>query len=164
MDSVEGQLWSPSRHAVSVNYSRIPGHEHKQRMLAGIDSIWTCFFDDDDTMDPTFVQLAELNAGDRPEVDVWSPWPHDFGSYCQVDFDRELLAVASVIAHCSVVRTEWFHRVGIPQRAGYDWHFWNQLADKGAVFAYIQTPCWNYRRHASQESVLHPTNTRAGTG
>lgn len=143
----------PVTHLVGVDRDRQGPSVIRNRLAASWpDADWYLPLDDDDLLDPDFLDVL---------------WPHLAGadvvySWCRVEglddwtpnrlFTPELLLKANFIPVTALVRAELWREVGgMPEppegrvQPGEDWEMWKRCLGEGAVFRCIPEVLWTYR-------------------
>lgn len=139
----------PAHHVIGLDWQRRGPAEVRNGLLASVSTPWTVFLDDDDVLDPPFVQTL-LAASDG--FDVVVPWCRFSGREIPAKFhnprwfDREALRRHGCFPITCLVRTEAVLAVGgFPDGRYEDWLLWNAMADNGSVFRVVPTFTWVYR-------------------
>ncbi len=156
----------PDTHEVLATLEHLPRVRVVRQDNAGLPSArntgialargeYICCLDADDTLEPTYVEMAiAVMEADRSVGFAYS-WVQLFGDASSVwqtrDFDIE---EALIDNHTSVAavfrRDDWIAAGGYrpDMRQGYeDWEFWLRLSALGHQGRVLRTPLFNHRRH-----------------
>jgi glycosyltransferase involved in cell wall biosynthesis len=137
-------------HIVALDWSRQGPAVVRNAALKSISSQWVVFLDDDDLLDPLFVETLMAHADN---ADVVIPWCRFSGRSIPRKyhnprwFDREALRRHGCFPITCLVRTEAVRAVGgFPTEARYEDHeMWNLMADNRARFTVVPQELWTYR-------------------
>ena len=140
----------PAHHVIGLDWQRNGPAKVRYGLLASVSSPWVVFLDDDDLLDPLFVQTL-LGASDGADVVI--PWCRFAGREIPRKyhnprwFDRDALRRHGCFPITCLVRTEAVRAVGgFPVGARYeDWECWNLMADNRARFTVVPEMLWTYR-------------------
>ena len=146
--SVTAQKVPPVAHLIGVDHAREGAATVYNRLAGMVDTGWVTFLDDDDLLDPNHLEMLLGHCQGADVVYTWCrPVGHSFRLYNQ-PFDRNLLRRRSIVPITAMVRTEFYARAGwMRHEDGYDWRFWQRVADAGASFRCVPEITWQYRRH-----------------
>lgn len=116
---------------------------------------YICCLDADDTMEPSYIELAVAVLEADQSVGFAYSWVRLFGDESRIwktrDFDIECALSENHTAVSAVFRRDdWLAAGGYrpTMRNGYeDWEFWLRLASLGRRGRVIRTPMFNHRRH-----------------
>lgn len=150
--SVENQTIPAVEHLVAVD---IEGHGPsvlRNGMVGRSTGDWILPLDDDDTLDPDYIQVVQPHLTDA--VDVVYTW-------CRVEglpdwtpnrlFNDALLLKGNFIPVTACIRKSLLEEIGgwpePPERLqpGEDWELWKLALGAGAVFKLVPEVCWSYR-------------------
>lgn len=147
--SVNAQTVKPAAHLIGVDHAREGGPIVYNRLAEKVDTPWVTFLDDDDLLEPDHLETMLGNTHGADVVYTWCrPVGHSFRLYNQ-PFNRSILAQRSIVPITAMVRTEFYARAGwMRHEAGYDWRFWQRVAEAGATFRCVPQVTWQYRRHS----------------
>ena len=146
--SVAAQTVHPVVHLVGIDHAREGAATVYNRLAGMVDTPWVTFLDDDDLLDPNHLETLLDNCGGCDVVYTWCrAVGHNFRLYNQ-PFDRKLLFQRSIVPITAMVRTEFYARAEwMRHEDGYDWRFWQRVANAGATFRCVPEITWTYRRH-----------------
>lgn len=156
----------PDTHKVLADLELLPRVRVVRQQNAGLPSArntgialaggeYICCLDADDTLEPTYMEMAIAVMETDRSVGFAYSWAQLFGDETRVwqarDFDIE---EALIDNHTSVVavfrRDDWIAAGGYgpDMRQGYeDWEFWLRLSALGRQGRVLRTPLFNHRRH-----------------
>ena len=139
------------RHLVGEDTDREGPSVVRNRLVGSSETDWILPLDDDDTLDPDYVEVIQPHLTD--DVDVVYSW-------CRVEglpdwtpnrlFNDALLLKGNFIPVTACVRKSLWEEVGgwpePPDRAqpGEDWEFWKLCLGAGAVFKLVPEVLWVY--------------------
>ena len=116
---------------------------------------YVCCLDADDSLAPTYLELAiALMECDRSVGFAYS-WVEFFGDVNQVwearDFDPEVALIGNFTSVAAVFRRDDWETIGgyspVMQGGFEDWEFWLRLASLGRRGCVINHPLFRHRRH-----------------
>jgi hypothetical protein len=170
LHSVTLQSWQPAAVIVELDNDHTGAAATRHRALSKVDTEFTAFLDDDDTMDPHHLETLRTCATEFGADYVWSqfrighpngqtqagPSPLGPGSFQQWDDEHP--------AHTTVttmVRTELAQRVGFVNHPeandewpGEDWNFTLRCRAEGATFRHAPFVTWTWMHHGGNTSGL----------
>lgn len=146
--SVAAQTHS-ARHVVELDMFGDGPAATRNSLLERIDSEWIVFLDDDDTLDPTFIERLALRSSD---ADVVIPYCRFDGPplpprYCNQPYRRNRLRNHGIFPITVLARRQAVIDAGSfdPADRYEDWALWNRMADRGARFVTVPEILWTYR-------------------
>jgi glycosyltransferase involved in cell wall biosynthesis len=145
--SVAAQTHPVAHHLVLLDDKRVGGAHTKNALLEQVTTEWAIVLDDDDLLDPEYVERLIAHAED---ADVIYGWCRTTGatldSYNQT-FNAPLLeGGASIVSHCALFRTDFARKAGgFKPVAGYDFKMWQEMLRLGARFVSVPEVLWTYR-------------------
>lgn len=127
---------------------------------------YVCCLDADDTLEPTYVEIAIAVMETDRSVGFAYSWAQLFGDETSVwrtrDFDIEEALEDNHTAAAAVFRRDdWLAAGGFrpDMRQGYeDWEFWLRLSALGRRGRVLRTPLFNHRRHG--RTMTHDAHAR----
>ncbi len=153
--SVERQTYREVEHLIEVDIRRIGPGFVRNELAKRSTAEWLVFLDDDDLLDPQFIELhlehAEATGADLvysicrmpPTYTGWAPRV--------AEFDEALLRLprGNYIPVTVLLRHSMFEKVGgfHVSNSLDDWNLWLSLLSAGAKFQYLPCVCWSYRVH-----------------
>ena len=153
--SVIRQTSSSVEHLFEVDSEGVGAGFARNRIAKRAKGEWLVFLDDDDLLDPQFVELhlehAEATGADLvysicrlpPSYTGWAPRTEEF--------DAALLRRknGNYIPVTVLLRRSVFEKVGGFKVSGPldDWNLWLSLLNAGARFEFLPCVCWTYRVH-----------------
>ena|ERR1039458_5832732 len=136
----------PHLHFIETDSLRVGPSVLRNKMVKALPAEydWIAFLDDDDLFLPN--HLAALSAVSENADVVYSSCQPGIATVI-LPFDREALRRGNYIAVTSLVRRSMFEKVGgFPDLKKYeDWRLWNNIADAGGRFVFVQEVTWLYR-------------------
>jgi len=149
--------------------SKVRNHGYGWALERGVD--WVTSLDDDDTLNPRYVERMLQAAASRPDVDIWYPNYTTFGDENEFgkahDFDFDLLRQGNFIISTSFVKPKVWEAVREANGTGFDndlvergmrWEdylFWLEAAALGFKFAPVGTGgLVRVRRHGGSGSEI----------
>lgn len=149
--SVNVQTLQPFEHLIAVDHARVGQQGILNRLAEVAVGDWLCVLDDDDILDERYLETVYAHSADADVVSTYCATVDTTGRGRQFDqynrpFNRDELARWNTISPCSLVRRDWFEKVGgYRPGQGYDWNLWLRLADAGARFTVVPEVLWCYR-------------------
>lgn len=152
--SVAAQTHRPVAHLVGIDHERRGAAVTYNALLAGVDTEWVTFLDDDDVCDPGHLATMVAASDDADVVYTFCRCvPVDHYRAYNADFDAEQLQHRSVVPITAMVRTSYARKVeGFPADSAYDWRFWQALHAAGARFVSVPLVTWSYRLQPESQS------------
>lgn len=152
MESVKAQTVTDIEHLWAHDTSHIGPGFLRNRLVKEAKGEWLVFLDDDDLLDPDFVECHLKHAIDNGYDLVYSLCRYPPGHEPRPEigeFDEGRLRWANYIPMTVLLKKSWFDRVGgfgvsVPYE---DWQLWIALLDAGAKFGFLNKICWTYRLH-----------------
>jgi glycosyltransferase involved in cell wall biosynthesis len=143
----------PCVHLVGVDAAREGPGVVRNRLAEGTDADWLLPLDDDDLLDPDYLETLLPHLAD---ADVVYPW-------CRVEgkddwtpnrlFRADPLLSFNYIPVTALVRAElWAEVGGWRDEPVEDWRFWQRCLGAGARFKCVDEVLWSYRINASGSS------------
>ena len=153
--SVERQTYLGVEHLVAVDEKRIGQGFVRNQLAKRARGEWLVFLDDDDLLDPQFVELhlehAEATGADLVYSICRTPAGYTGWAPRVGEFDEELLRLpcGNYIPVTVLLRRSMFEKAGgfRQPRALDDYAMWLALLDAGAKFEYLPVASWTYRVH-----------------
>jgi hypothetical protein len=157
--SVRNQTYPDIEHLIGVDEKGIGPGFLRNELVRKSEADWLVFLDDDDLLDPEFVELhlahAEATGADLvygicrlpAEYKGWAPRMEEFDASLLRRPRRNYIPVTVL------VRRSMFEKAGGFRVSGSldDWNLWLSLLDVGAKFEYLPCVCWSYRVHGMTE-------------
>jgi hypothetical protein len=154
----------PCQHLVGVDELREGPGPVRNKLAAGTDATWLLPLDDDDLIDPDYLEtlLPHLDG-----ADVVYPWCRVEGldEWCPNRLLRpDPLLTFNYIPVTTLVRAEVWAEVGGMRNEPYeDWRFWQRCIGVGARFVCVDEVLWTYRIQAgtrNQWETASPSSDR----
>jgi hypothetical protein len=153
--SVFRQTFPSIEHLCEIDTDGIGAGFMRNQIAKRAKGEWLVFLDDDDLLDPQFVELhlehAEATGADLvysicrlPADYVW--WKPRVEEFDEAELRRE---GGNYIPVTVLLRRSAFEKAGGFDVSGPldDWNLWIALLDSGAKFAFLPCVCWTYRVH-----------------
>lgn len=150
MATVMWQTMPPTAHLVGVDFAMRGPAAIRNELLAGVQTEWVAFLDDDDLLDEHHIERLAI-AGLHADATVVVPYCRFSGEtipdrYCNQPYDRHALADHGIFPITVLAKTEAIRRAGCFGGERYeDWCLWNRMADQGAFFLTVPEQTWTYR-------------------
>lgn len=143
----------PCEHMVAEDAVREGPGRVRNRLARKTDAEWLVPLDDDDLLDPDFLEVLLPHLTD---ADVVYPW-------CRVEGLDEwtpnrlyrpdpLLTFNFIPVTAAVRRNLWMRVGGMRDEPVEDWRFWQRCLGEGARFKCVDEVTWTYRVNASGTS------------
>jgi glycosyltransferase involved in cell wall biosynthesis len=153
--SVRMQTYPNVEHFVEEDREGVGQGFVRNRLAAKSTAEWLVFLDDDDLLDPTFVELHLVHAAaTRADLGysicrlpngytAWKPRTQEFDAALLVRPGHNYIPVTVLL------RRRFFEKVGGFKVPGSldDWTLWRDLLREGARFSYLPQVLWSYRVH-----------------
>ncbi len=149
--SVAAQSVAVRKHLVGEDAAKEGPSVVRNRLAKRSNTEWILPLDDDDTLDPDYIEVIQPHLTD--DVDVVYSW-------CRVEglddwtpnrlFNDALLLKGNFIPVTACIRKSLWESVGgwpePPERLqpGEDWEFWKLCLGAGAVFKLVPEVIWTY--------------------
>jgi glycosyltransferase involved in cell wall biosynthesis len=156
LDSVIGQTYPVAAISVAVDTVREGAARTRNRALAGAQTEWVAFIDDDDTMKPFHLEYLAAHQ-QVTGADIIFPWfdtkpdGHDpFPMHEGREYDPDephAFPITTLVRRSLAVRVGGFpvnDDTGNSIGAGEDWLFWLTCRDAGARFSHLPVRTWNW--------------------
>jgi hypothetical protein len=158
------QQTSPSiEHLIEVDTDGIGPGFMRNRIVKRAKGEWLVFLDDDDLLDPQFIELhlehAEATGADLVYSICRLPLAGHSGGWVPriAEFDEAILRQpgGNYIPVTVMVRKSTFQKAGGFSVSGSldDWNLWIALLNAGAKFEYLPCVCWSYRVHGERGRI-----------
>lgn len=169
-ESVARQTHPNTDHIVGVDTSHIGQGFLRNELARKSTAEWLVFLDDDDLLDPEFIELHLAHAQATHSDLVYSVCrlPSKYRGWAPraAEFDEALLRLptGNYIPVTVLVRRELFNQVGGFKVSGSldDWNLWLDLLNIGAKFSYLPCVLWSYRVHGMRMTDEMPKPKRTG--
>lgn len=153
--SVKTQTVPVNAHLIAMDKNHIGPGLLRNEIVRGSKAEWLVFLDDDDLLDPDFVEqhLQHAHATGADLVYSNHRYPPEYKGWRPVvmEFNETRLRQSNYISVTVLLRTAMFDRVGgFPAEHSFsheDWWLWLSLLDAKARFSYLPRTCWTYRVH-----------------
>jgi glycosyltransferase involved in cell wall biosynthesis len=143
----------PAAHLVGVDEKREGPAEIRNRLAASSPADWFLPLDDDDLIDPDFLEVLSPFLGGADVVYGW----------CRVEgkddwtpnrlFRPDPLLSYNFIPVTALVRAELWREVGgMRSEPVEDWRFWQRCLGAGARFRCVEEVLWTYRISADSRN------------
>jgi glycosyltransferase involved in cell wall biosynthesis len=152
-ESVARQTFRDVGHLVSVDEYRIGAGALRNAMISRSDAPWLAFLDDDDLLDPQWIEW-HLEAATASGADVvhapcrYPPRAEWRPAIAAFNLER-LRREGNYIPMTALVRRTMFDAADgfRPGILCEDYALWLAMHATGATFEYIPWACWTYRLH-----------------
>ncbi len=155
----------PCTHLVGVDEKREGPSEIRNRLAADSPADWLLPLDDDDLLDPDFLEVLSPHLDGADVVYGW----------CRVEgkddwspnrlFRPDPLLSYNFIPVTALIRAELWRDVGgFRTERVEDWRFWQRCLAAGARFRCVDEILWTYRIGVSESSRNDWTSMTAATG
>ncbi len=155
-ESVRRQTFSDIEHWVCCDLNREGPARVRNRLIAQGNAEWLVFLDDDDLLDPTFVedhlQFAEKTGADMVYgLCRYPPIPEARRRPPIGKFDWARLLRGNYIPVTVLLRRRAFDKTpGFnPSVPFEDYQLWKDLYRTGATIVHLPKVCWTYRLHGN---------------
>jgi glycosyltransferase involved in cell wall biosynthesis len=145
VESVEEQT-IPVKHLVGLDLDREGPAVIRNRLVEKADTPWVLFLDDDDVIDPDYVETVLPHFETSDLVYTWCRKNFEYPT--DLPFDGPALRQRNVIPVTVCLRVDAFRAAGgfSSDVAHEDWSLWLKLLDIGARFTCVPEHKWEYRR------------------
>jgi hypothetical protein len=153
-ESVSRQTYRDVAHRIALDEMLIGPGFLRNELVCTSDAEWLVFLDDDDLLDPHFIEWHLETAKSTKTDVVYAPCRYPPGAPWRPPvsrFDAARLRSSNYIPVTVLIRLSLFKKVGgFHFTAPYeDWRLWLALLDSGVKeFGYFPHICWTYRLHA----------------
>lgn len=182
--SVIAQKRPVDHHAIAMDWHHAGPGATRNHAMAGVDTEWVAFLDDDDAWMPHHIRACESMAY-WSGADVIYPigrysWGDDPLGQMDKPFNPVALRAANFIPVTVLARTELVLDVGgfpsaerspkMGEQACEDWGLWLAMLDAGATFAPLHQVTWVCGTHdglagnLSGATWVHPAQRSSGAG
>lgn len=160
MKSISKQTRPVDEISVAYDNQRQGAGPTRNRAVKRIESEWTCFLDDDDTVNPNHVERLLAHALET-EADVVYPWfdvvggTDPFPQFEGLPWDPENPRIFPITV---LGRTEVLRQVEFPPPdpvgQGDDWPYWLQQNALGVKIVHLPERTWKWYHHSKNTSGL----------
>jgi glycosyltransferase involved in cell wall biosynthesis len=148
--SVEAQTVQVE-HLIGLDSGREGPQTIRNRLAWASDAEWFLPLDDDDTLDPSCIQVLLENA----DADIIYPWCRMLG---RTDgwvpnklFSAQSLFQMNFIPCTALIRADVYRMLGGYQQVQLeDWQMWQRAWLHGCTFKCVAEVLWSYRHHEGQ--------------
>lgn len=134
------------QHLIGLDVDKEGPAVARNRLVDQVETDWVLFLDDDDVIDPDFIETVQPHFKTSDLVYTWCRKNFDYPT--DLPFDGPALRERNVIPVTVCLRVDAFRAVGgfSPDVAHEDWSLWLKLLDIGARFTCVPEHKWEYRR------------------
>lgn len=145
VESVEEQT-IPVQHLIGIDVDREGPAVIRNRLVEKATTPWVLFLDDDDVIDPDYVETVLPHFETSDLVYTWCRKNFEYPT--DLPFDGEALRQRNVIPVTVCLRVDAFMAAGgfSSEVAHEDWSLWLKLLDINARFTCVPEQKWEYRR------------------
>lgn len=145
VESVQGQTVR-AFHLIGLDQNRAGPAHVRNALVEQVDTTWVLFLDDDDVLDPDYIETVLPHFDQSDLVYTWCR--KNFEYETDLPFDAKALRKRNVIPVTVCLRVDAFRAAGgfSDEVAHEDWSLWLKLLDMNATFTCVPEHKWEYRR------------------